>query len=187
PFHQARAQQLAAPGRSHLRPVSRPRDAVLRLRGREGRRSRHPREAGSIVSVGAVTLLLALAWLLLLPPGAAAQASDWERLTAAGDLAFNQGHYRDAARSYDEALTALEKAVPAEDPRLIGALNRLGLAWRSLGQAQDAEPLFRRAMAIAEKSVGPDAPPLATSMTYLGSVYQARARYPEAHPPFPRP
>jgi tetratricopeptide (TPR) repeat protein len=108
-----------------------------------------------------VSFAVALALLLLSPAWTAAQAPDWESLTASGDLYFNQGHYNDAARSYDQALTALEKVVSGEDPRLIGALNRLGLAWRSMGQAHDAEPLFRRAMSIAEKSLGPEAPALA--------------------------
>src|SRR5439155_696135 len=46
-----------------------------------------------------------------------------QSLTALGDLHGAQGRYADAARFYDRALTALEKALPAGDPGLVPGLN----------------------------------------------------------------
>ncbi|HWN56116.1 MAG TPA: tetratricopeptide repeat protein, partial [Methylomirabilota bacterium] len=53
-----------------------------------------------------------------------------QSLTALGELYGAQGRYADAARFYDRALTALEKALPAGDPGLVPGLNRLGVMWR---------------------------------------------------------
>jgi len=94
-----------------------------------------------------------------------------QSLTALGDLHGAQGRYADAARFYDRALTALEKALPAGDPGLVPGLNRLGTMWRLQGRAPDAEPLHRQALASAEKTIGADEPADAACMTTLETIF----------------
>ncbi len=128
-------------------------------------------------------LVIALCLFLLLT--AACQRTDWESNIAAGEKAFQQGRYADAAKLF---LVALEQAEEfgLQDPRLATSLNNLAELYRVQGKYAETEPLYKWSLAIREKVLGPEHPDVGESLNNLALLYQTQGKYDEAEPLYKR-
>lgn len=90
-----------------------------------------------------------------LPPGVLGP-----RLENLGSALQGAGRLDEAERTYREAITALERALPERTVALAVALNNFALVYRDLGRPADALGLFERAIAVREGAFGPDNPDL---------------------------
>src|SRR5712691_11218271 len=84
----------------------------------------------------------------------AAQDGRWERVTAAGVQAFEQGDYAAAVRQFQAALPL------ADAGSLVPSLMNLAAVYEAQGQYTDAAPLYQRALVLQEQILGPDHPQL---------------------------
>ena len=103
---------------------------------------------GSAVFVGLVVFLFWLAFVMVEP---------WDKYTAAGNSAYQQGDYTEAEKQYAAAIIEVEGFGP-EEPRLATSFNNLANLYRAQGRYGEAEPLFERALAIVENVFGSDHP-----------------------------
>ena len=87
----------------------------------------------------------------------------WDKYNAAGEKAYQQGHYEEAENQFVVALKEAEE-FGGQDPRLATSLNNLALVYHEQGKYAEAEPLYRRGLAIQEKALGPEHPNVATSL-----------------------
>src|SRR5215468_2886715 len=120
------------------------------------------------------------AWLLWIlafcPVLAVAQPKSWEEYIAAGQNAYQQGHYTEAEKLFEAALKVAEGFGP-RDPSLAKSLNELAAVYYAQGKYAEAEPLYQRALVIWEKVLGPERPGVATSLNNLGELYYAQGKY----------
>jgi Tfp pilus assembly protein PilF len=122
-----------------------------------------------------LTVLLALALLLL---GAAARAQPSEEADRAyrrGVSLLEAGKLEEAAREFEKVLELAERALGPDDPRLAVDLNNLGEVYRRMGRLDRAAELLRRAIRLDE-AAGGRGPALATSLNNLGLVLRAQGR-----------
>jgi tetratricopeptide (TPR) repeat protein len=78
-----------------------------------------------------------------------------------------------------ENLGAARKDLPADSPKLTGALAQNGLALLQLKAWPDAEPLLRESLAIRKKKE-PDAWTTFNTMSMLGDALLGQKKYPDA-------
>jgi tetratricopeptide (TPR) repeat protein len=83
-----------------------------------------------------------------------AQDGRWERVTAAGVQAFEQGDYAEAARQFQAALPL------ADVGSLVPSLMNLAAVYYAQDQYTDAARLYQRALVLQEQILGPDHPQL---------------------------
>ncbi len=93
-------------------------------------------------------------WLVCSLTDVSAQDRRWERVTAAGVQAFEQGDYAEAARQFQAALPL------AEVGSLAPSLMNLAAVYDAQGQYTDAALLYQRALVLQEQILGPDHPQL---------------------------
>jgi tetratricopeptide (TPR) repeat protein len=93
-------------------------------------------------------------WLVCSVTDVSAQGGRWERMTAAGVQAFEQGDYAEAVRQFQAALPL------AEVGSLSTSLMNLAAVYYAQGQYSDAAPLYHRALMLQEQILGPDHPEL---------------------------
>src|SRR5947209_5879624 len=91
-------------------------------------------------------------WLVCSVTAVSAQDGRWERVTAAGMQAFEQGDYAEAARQFQAALPL------ADAGSLSPSLMNLAAVYYAQGQYTDAAPLYQRALVLQEQILGPDHP-----------------------------
>ena len=96
-------------------------------------------------------------WLVCSVTAVSAQDGRWERVTAAGMQAFEQGDYAEAARQFQAALPL------ADAGSLSPSLMNLAAVYYAQGQYTDAAPLYQRALVLQEQILGPDHPQLGGS------------------------
>jgi tetratricopeptide (TPR) repeat protein len=93
-------------------------------------------------------------WLVCSVTDVSAQDGRWDRITAAGVNAFEQGDYAEAALQFQVALPL------ADAGRLPLSLMNLAAVYYAQGQYTDAAPLYQRALVLQEQILGPDHPQL---------------------------
>ena len=101
-------------------------------------------------------------WLVCSLTDVSAQDGRWERVTAAGVQAFEQGDYAEAARQFQAALPL------ADAGSLSPSLMNLAAVYYAQGQYSDAARLYQRTLVLQEQILGPDHP-------QLGPVLEANA------------
>jgi CHAT domain-containing protein/Tfp pilus assembly protein PilF len=90
------------------------------------------------------------------------------------------GNYSTAANMFNQAVSALQKNVPPNDPRLGQVLANLATVYLLQGRYGDAEKLYKQALDIATKAFGPSSPAVALLTGNLADVAKHQARYDEA-------
>ena len=100
----------------------------------------------------------------------AAQDGRWERMTAAGVQAFEQGDYASAVRQFQAALPL------ADAGSLAPSLMNLAAVYYAQGQYTDAARLYQRALVLQEQVLGPDDPLLVPVLEANAAVH--RKMYP---------
>jgi CHAT domain-containing protein/Tfp pilus assembly protein PilF len=91
-----------------------------------------------------------------------------------------QGNYSTAAAMFSQAVSALQKNLPPNDPRLGQVMANLATVYLLQGRYGDAEKLYKQALDIATKSSGPTSPAVVTLTGNLADVAKQQARYDEA-------
>lgn len=125
-----------------------------------------------------MTILLAAALLLTLPPGTASAAGGDPApgaMRAAAEAANRAGDYRGAARVYREILVDLERwpASAATDAAWVGALLQLAVVEATLGNGRESRAAMERVLAF-DPGASPD--PDAFSPAFRKEFEAARAR-----------
>jgi tetratricopeptide (TPR) repeat protein/CHAT domain-containing protein len=108
-------------------------------------------------------------------------------VSALNDLAraqFQLGHYDEAAKLFQRVVDALQKNIPANDPRLLQSKNNLADAYLKLTRFDDAERIYKQTLDIMTKTLSPGDPAIVELMTRLGTAYLGQSRYPEAEQEF---
>ena len=95
-----------------------------------------------------------------------AQDGRWERVTAAGVQAFEQGDYAEAARQFQAALPL------ADAGSLAPSLMNLAAVSYAQGQYTDAARLYQRALVLQEQILGPDHPQLVPVLEANAAVHR---------------
>jgi tetratricopeptide (TPR) repeat protein len=95
-----------------------------------------------------------------------AQEGRWERVTAAGVQAFEQGDYAEAARQFQAALPL------ADAGSLAPSLMNLAAVSYAQGQYTDAARLYQRALVLQEQILGPDDPQLIPVLEANAAVHR---------------
>ena len=127
----------------------------------------------------------------LLLPHALATAGHSERLgvglEATGHLLNDVGLYLRTRGEFDEAKTALQRALKIgekvyepDHPNVATIVNSLGIVLRDLGELQEARKCSVRALKIGETVYGLDHPDVATDVNSLGMVLQDLGELQEA-------
>ncbi len=133
----------------------------------------------------------------LLLPHALAAAGHSEGLgvglEATGRLLNEVGLYLKTRGEFDEAKTALQRALKIDEkvygpdhPNVAIDVNNLGSVLKDLGELQEARKCFERALKIDEKVYGPDHPIVAIDVNNLGMVLQDLGELQEARKCFER-
>lgn len=89
-------------------------------------------------------------WLVGSVTAVAAQEGRWERVTAAGVQAFEQGDYAAAVRQFQAALPL------ADAGSVVPSLLNLAAVYYTQEQYPDAARLYQRALVLQEWVLGPD-------------------------------
>jgi len=105
-------------------------------------------------------------WLVCSVTAVAAQEGRWERMTAAGVQAFEQGDYAAAARQFQAALPL------ADAGNLVPSLMNLAAVYYAQGQYTDAARLYQRALVLQEQILGPDDPQLIPVLEANAAVHR---------------
>ncbi|HEY9871568.1 MAG TPA: TonB family protein [Candidatus Obscuribacterales bacterium] len=138
--------------------------------------------AGSLL--WADTSLPHIPCLLLTQPARAAGPAaieQWLSYTIAGQKAYEQGRYREAARDFE---IAVEQAQQCEnfDVRLAGTLNNLAVVYVKRGRYLEAEKLLNRSLELSEKVYGSDHIRVADTLYNISLVASAQGSPLEAEP-----
>src|SRR5712691_10228752 len=95
-----------------------------------------------------------------------AQDGRWERVTAAGVQAFEQGDYAAAVRQFQAALPL------ADAGSLSPSLMNLAAVYYTQGQYTDAARLYQRVLVLQEQILGPDDPQLIPVLEANAAVHR---------------
>jgi tetratricopeptide (TPR) repeat protein len=105
-------------------------------------------------------------WLVCSLTDVSAQDGRWERVTAAGVQAFEQGDYAEAARQFQAALPL------ADAGSLSPSLMNLAAVYDAQGQYIDAARLYQRTLVLQEQILGPDHPQLVPVLEVHAALYR---------------
>jgi tetratricopeptide (TPR) repeat protein len=105
-------------------------------------------------------------WLAYSVTAVSAQDGRWERVTAAGVQAFEQGDYAEAVRQFQAALPL------ADVGNLSVSLMNLAAVYYAQGQYTEAAPLYQRALVLQEQVLGPDHPQLVPVLEANAAVHR---------------
>src|SRR5215831_9960267 len=105
-------------------------------------------------------------WLVCSVTAVAAQEGRWERVTAAGVQAFEQGDYAEAVRQFQAALSL------ADAGSLAPSLMNVAAVYYAQGQYTDAAQLYQRALVLQEQILGPDDPQLIPVLEANAAVHR---------------
>ena len=105
-------------------------------------------------------------WLVCSVTAVLAQDGRWERVTAAGVQAFEQGDYAEAARQFQAALPL------ADVGSLVPSLMNLAAVYYAQDQYTDAARLYQRALVLQEQILGPDHPQLVPVLEANAAVHR---------------
>src|SRR5262245_8508937 len=105
-------------------------------------------------------------WLVCSVTAVYAQEGRWERMTAAGVQAFEQGDYAEAGRQFQAALRL------ADAGSLVPSLMNVAAVYYAQGQYTDAARLYQRALVLQEQVLGPDDPQLVPVLEANAAVHR---------------
>ena len=105
-------------------------------------------------------------WLVCSVTAVFAQEGRWERVTAAGVQAFEQGDYAAAVWQFQTALSL------ADAGSLVPSLMNLAAVSYAQGQYTDAARLYQRALVLQEQVLGPDDPQLIPVLEANAAVHR---------------
>src|SRR5712691_13534983 len=105
-------------------------------------------------------------WLACSVTAVSAQEGRWERVTAAGVQAFEQGDYAAAVRQFQAALPL------ADAGSLSPSLMNLAAVYYTQGQYTDAARLYQRALVLQEQILGLDDPQLIPVLEANAAVHR---------------
>ena len=103
-----------------------------------------------------------------------ANLAEWRRLLADSGPLYDQGHFREAARTLEKAVHCAER-FPALDPRLPTTIHALAFMYQEHGDYAEATGLYLRAIQLWEK-IGPSrhAALLKSTDNLIGTYMAAR-------------
>lgn len=81
------------------------------------------------------------------------QSQDWNAAIARGNALRHEGHYAQAAVTFEEAVQMAERA-DSQPLQLASSLNALAIAKSDLGRILESENYYERALLAAEKAAG---------------------------------
>jgi tetratricopeptide (TPR) repeat protein len=93
---------------------------------------------------------------------------------------LRRGRLEDARRAYERILDGNPELVARADPRMLVAMNGLGLVLYDLGDFDESEEVFLDVIEQSERSLDPDHPGLLTAKNNLARVWEATERYEDA-------
>ena len=105
-------------------------------------------------------------WLVCSVTAVSAQEGRWERVTAAGIQAFEQGDYAAAVRQFQAALPL------ADAGSLVPSLMNLAAVYYAQEQYPDAARLYQRALVLREQVLEPDDPQLIPVLEANAAVHR---------------
>jgi tetratricopeptide (TPR) repeat protein len=105
-------------------------------------------------------------WVVCSVTAVSAQEGRWERVTAAGVQAFEQGDYAAAVRQFQAALPL------ADAGSLVPSLMNLAAVYYAQEQYPDAARLYQRALVLHEQVLGPDDPQLIPVLAANAAVHR---------------
>jgi tetratricopeptide (TPR) repeat protein len=105
-------------------------------------------------------------WLVCSVTAVSAQEGRWERVTAAGIQAFEQGDYAAAVRQFQAALPL------ADAGSLVPSLMNLAAVYYAQEQYTDAARLYQRALVLREQVLEPDDPQLIPVLEANAAVHR---------------
>jgi tetratricopeptide (TPR) repeat protein len=103
----------------------------------------------------------------------------WSMYTDLGNIAYQNGLYGEAEKTYKSALKEA-RAFPPADRRLGISLNNLAGVYRMEGRFSDSEQVAREGLAMREAAFGPSDASVADSLNTLALVRHAQGRPDEA-------
>ena len=86
----------------------------------------------------------------------------------------------------ETAISIREQVLGAENPSILGELDRLGAIWIALREYPKAEDTFRRALIIRERLLGPNDAGLISTVEGLAYAQFGQKKYAEAEPGYKR-
>jgi len=136
------------------------------------------------MKAGWMTFVLAV-WFVLSASASGAAASQaeeqWLQYATAGQLAYMQGNYREAAHDFQVAVEQAEKCQNF-DVRLACTLNNLAVVYTKRGQYLEAEQLLKRALGLWKNVYGNDHIRVGDTLYNIGLVADTQASPLEAEP-----
>ena len=99
-----------------------------------------------------------------------------------GELKQEASSDLEAEEMFRHALEVGERALGADDLRIVPALTSLGALRIAKGKPEDAEPLLTRALTISERQLGRDHPDLVVLLNDLSRLYLKQGAYAFAEP-----
>jgi len=101
-------------------------------------------------------------------------------LQAEGELYFRMARTKDAADSYEKALTIRKKTLGEINAETGQSIVSLASALKGLHDFKNAEEMYRSGFAIYETQVGLEHPHIATLLNNIGQLYYLQGRYTDA-------
>jgi tetratricopeptide (TPR) repeat protein len=101
-------------------------------------------------------------------------------LSAAGEIAYTLGHYREAENLIKSVLKIRSQLLGSEHPEVAQILNNLGVICHTQGKSEMAEALYQWALEIDQNALGPDHPKVAIYLENFAALLQEQGRAAEA-------
>lgn len=105
----------------------------------------------------------------------------WEKDTAAGAKALEEGHLEDAERRLEVAREHAASGT-GNDLEVAASLSNLAVVRRRQDDLEGAIDLQQQALAIRERVLGAESPEVASTLNSLGGLYALREDYTAAEP-----
>ncbi len=109
------------------------------------------------------------------------QSSNWDKYNNAGRIAYEEGHYDEAEKSWSLGLEEAEKLGP-DDSRLATSLHNMATVYSTQSKLAEIEQVYKRAATIYEKAQGHSHRDLAYTLNKLALLYMGLGRKAEAEP-----
>ncbi len=101
-------------------------------------------------------------------------------LFQAGQYLDDRGHYEQAERLVQRALTTRERVLGPEHPNTLSTVNNLASLYRKQGKYKQAERLYQRALTTKERVLGPEHPDTLGTVNNLAGLYWKQGKYEQA-------
>ena len=115
-----------------------------------------------------------------------AELAKANELSNAAVKLYNAEKYKDALNPAKQALEIRERALPADDKRVIASVGNLAAIQLALKNYKEAEEIYKRLLAADEKRSGPDSLQVAKTLDVLAWLHYARGNVNEAETDYKR-